>query len=169
MGVPVISVQRIVARSAMIVARTSQSSCRALVLGRVTISHHKGDKRKCHDNDEAQVRHDPQWPERLVRGKGEVAVGQSAGHRSSHVIGTILLGIAMWRSRAVPAWAALITIVSQPLHFIAAVILASHALDLVAWGLNAVGFAVAAIVIVRTSDDEWDLPPAAAQVASANG
>jgi len=56
-----------------------------------------------------------------------------------HVLGTVLLGIAMWRSRTVPAWAAALTIVSQPLHFVAAVILTSPALDLVAWGLNAVG------------------------------
>ena len=76
-----------------------------------------------------------------------------------HVLGTVLLGIAMWRSRAVPRWAAVATIVSQPLHFVAAVIVGSPSLDFVAWGLNAVGFAVAARAIVRCSDDEWDLPP----------
>lgn len=47
-----------------------------------------------------------------------------------HVIGTVLLGIAMWRSRAVPRWAAAITAVAQPLHFVAAVVIASHPLDL---------------------------------------
>ncbi len=76
-----------------------------------------------------------------------------------HVFGTILLGAAMWCSRRVPRWAAVITVVAQPLHFVAAVVVASHGLDLVAWGLNAVGFAVVAVVVLRTHDDDWDLPP----------
>lgn len=75
-----------------------------------------------------------------------------------HVLGTVLLGIAMWRSRAVPLWAAALTVVSQPLHFVAAVILPNPSLDLFAWGLNAVGFAVAALAILRLSDDDWELP-----------
>jgi hypothetical protein len=76
-----------------------------------------------------------------------------------HVGGTILLGTALWRTRAVPRWAAMITIISQPLHFTAAVILASHSLDLLAWSLNGIGFAVAALAILRLPVDEWDLPP----------
>jgi hypothetical protein len=66
-----------------------------------------------------------------------------------HVVGTSLFGIAMWRSRAVPRWAAVATTISQPIHFVAAVILASHALDLVGWGLTAVGFAAAAVAFRR--------------------
>ena len=76
-----------------------------------------------------------------------------------HVVGTILLGVALWRSRAVPRWAALITIISQPLHFTAAVLVGSHPLDLVAWSLNGIGFAVAALAILRLPADDWDLPP----------
>jgi hypothetical protein len=64
-----------------------------------------------------------------------------------HVVGTVLLGLAMWRSRTVPRWAAAVTVIAQPLHFVAAVIVASHPLDLVAWGLNAVGFAAAGLAI----------------------
>ena len=75
-----------------------------------------------------------------------------------HVIGTIILGVALWRSRRIPRWAALLTIVSQPLHVVAAVVLASPQLDLVAWGMNAIGFAAAAVAILRTADHEWDLP-----------
>ncbi len=67
-----------------------------------------------------------------------------------HVLGTVLLGVAMLRSRCVPAWAAVITIVSQPLHFVAAVIAPNHTLDGVAWGLNAIGFAVAAVAVSRS-------------------
>lgn len=77
-----------------------------------------------------------------------------------HVIGTIVLGVALWRSHRVPRWAALLTIVSQPLHVVAAVVLASPPLDFLAWGMNAIGFATAAVAILRTPDDQWDLPPA---------
>ena len=63
-----------------------------------------------------------------------------------HVIGTVLLGLAMWASKAVPRWAAVLTMISQPLHFVAAVIVTSHPLDLAAWGMQAVGFVVAAYV-----------------------
>ena len=75
-----------------------------------------------------------------------------------HVTGTVLLGAAMWHSRTVPRWAALVTALSQPLHFIAAVIVVSPSLDLIAWGMNAAGFAVAAGAVLRLPDDEWDLP-----------
>jgi hypothetical protein len=61
-----------------------------------------------------------------------------------HVLGTVLLGLALWR--AVPRWAALLVVVSQPLHFLAAVVLGSHVLDAVAWALAAVGFAVTVAV-----------------------
>jgi hypothetical protein len=74
-----------------------------------------------------------------------------------HVLGTVLLGAALWRSRAVPRWAAACVVAAQPVHVVAAVVLGSHALDLVGWGLNAVGFAVAASVIARTDDEAWDL------------
>ena len=72
-----------------------------------------------------------------------------------HVLGTVLLGCALWRGNAVPRVVSLAIMVSQPLHFVAAVILSSHGLDLFAWGLNAVGFAVIAAVVLRMSDEEW--------------
>ncbi len=76
-----------------------------------------------------------------------------------HVLGTILLGIGMLRGRVVPAWAAVATIVAQPIHFVAAVVLPSHPLDLLGWGLNAVGFAALSIALLRLSDDEWAPAP----------
>jgi hypothetical protein len=76
-----------------------------------------------------------------------------------HVVGTILLGVALLRSGVIPTWAAWATIIAQPLHFIAAVVVGSHPLDLVAWGLNAVGFAMVSLVILRMSDDTWSRPP----------
>ncbi len=78
-----------------------------------------------------------------------------------HVVGTVVLGVALWRSGTVPRWAAVLTVVAQPLHFSAAVLFGSPALDLVAWGLNVAGFAAAAMAIIRLSNDAWDLGPAA--------
>jgi hypothetical protein len=76
-----------------------------------------------------------------------------------HVIGTVLLGFALLRSRTVPAWAAIVTAVAQPLHFVALVIVGSRELDFAAWAANGVAFAVVGYAIVRTPDDEWELPP----------
>ncbi|MGH3456975.1 hypothetical protein [Aeromicrobium sp.] len=76
-----------------------------------------------------------------------------------HVIGTVLLGIALLRVRAVPTWAAVVTMIAQPAHFVAFVILGSPALDAAAWAANGLAFAVVGVAILRTPDDEWDLPP----------
>ncbi|MGW6278730.1 hypothetical protein [Kribbella sp. NPDC055071] len=76
-----------------------------------------------------------------------------------HVLGTILIGVAMWRSRIVARWAAVAVLVSQPIHFIAAIIIPNHTLDLIGWGLQAVGYAVVALAILRMSNDEWQPLP----------
>jgi hypothetical protein len=68
-----------------------------------------------------------------------------------HIVGLALLGIALWRGRIVPAWAALMIAISQPLHFVFAVIAPVHALDGLAWALTAIGFAAAAVVLMRKS------------------
>jgi hypothetical protein len=61
-----------------------------------------------------------------------------------HVVGTVLLGVALLRSGRIPAWAAWAVAVSQPLHFVAAVVLGSPQLDFAAWSLTALGMAVVA-------------------------
>jgi hypothetical protein len=66
-----------------------------------------------------------------------------------HIAGLVLLAVALWRGRVVPAWAALLLGASQILHFVFAVIAPVHALDSCAWALTAVGFAVAAIALIR--------------------
>jgi hypothetical protein len=68
---------------------------------------------------------------------------------AGHVLGLILIGIALWRGRAMPAWAAAAIAVSQVLHVIFAIVVPVHAVDGLAWCLAAVGFAVAASVLVR--------------------
>lgn len=75
-----------------------------------------------------------------------------------HIVGAILLGLALWDS--IPRWAALILIVSQPLHFVAFVVLQNRYLDVASWGLTALALLVCAVTVLRTPDDEWDLPPA---------
>lgn len=80
-----------------------------------------------------------------------------------HVLGTILLGVGMLRGRVVPTWAAVATIVAQPVHFVAAVIVSSQTLDLLGWGLNAVGFAALSFAILRLEDDEWAPAPRPSQ------
>ena len=96
--------------------------------------------------DDAAASYEALHPSVLVAG-GIFVVG--------HVLGTVLLGCALWRVPGFPRWAALAVAVSQPLHFVAAVIVGSHGLDLFAWGLNAAGFAVVGITILRMSDEQW--------------
>ena len=50
--------------------------------------------------------------------------------------------------------------ISQPIHFLAFVVLQNQYVDAVAGlGLTAVGFAVVAVALLRTRDDDWDLSP----------
>lgn len=93
---------------------------------------------------------------------GHPATDVSAGvFVIGHVLGTVLLGLALWRSGMVPRWVAMATVAAQPLHFVAAVVVGSPTLDLLAWGLNAVAFAACSVAMLRLPDDEWDLAPAA--------
>ena len=66
-----------------------------------------------------------------------------------HVVGTVLLGIALLRSRRVPAVLAWMLTVSQPLHFVALVVVGVQALDATAWALTAIGMGAAAWALVR--------------------
>ncbi|MGH3765304.1 MAG: hypothetical protein ACRDTX_09165 [Pseudonocardiaceae bacterium] len=67
---------------------------------------------------------------------------------AGHILGGILLGIALWR--VVPAWAAVALTISQPLHLVFAVFVPNHVLDGVAWALTAVGFAAAALAWAKS-------------------
>jgi hypothetical protein len=80
---------------------------------------------------------------------------------AGHIVGTVLLGLALWRASVVPRWAAIAVVVSQPLHFVAFVIVGSQPLDVVAWGLMGLGFGMAALSVLRTPNDVWDLPAVA--------
>jgi hypothetical protein len=75
-----------------------------------------------------------------------------------HLIGTIILGLALWRSHTVPSWAAIVLAVSQPIH-LASVMLGNRPLDLIGWGGTALGFAAAGWALLRMNNDDFDLPP----------
>lgn len=70
-----------------------------------------------------------------------------ATYVAGHIVGGVLLGVALWG--VVPRWAALALIVSQPLHLVFAVIAPNPALDAAAWTLTGVGFAAAAWTTLR--------------------
>lgn len=68
-----------------------------------------------------------------------------------HVVGTVLLGLALLRSRRIPAWVAWVLVVSQPLHFVTTVFLGSPTIDLLAWSMTALAMAVAASALISES------------------
>lgn len=67
-----------------------------------------------------------------------------------HVLGTVLLGIALYRARAVPRVIALLLTVAQPLHFVAFVVLQNTYLDVAAAWLTAIGFGAAGLSLLRS-------------------
>lgn len=88
---------------------------------------------------------DPQTVGGLVAGSHPTMAVAEVVFVLGHLVGTVLLGAALWRTRAVPVWAAVLTTFSQPLHLVAAIFLLSRPLDLVAWTMTAVGFAAAGL------------------------
>jgi hypothetical protein len=77
-----------------------------------------------------------------------------------HVLGAILMGLALRGSIPTVGWVAMI--LSQPGHVFAFVVFPSPVMDALAWGLMAMAFAICAVTVLRTPDDEWDLPPLSA-------
>jgi hypothetical protein len=74
-----------------------------------------------------------------------------------HLTGTVVLGIALFRSHVVPQWIALALAVSQPIHLLS-VMTGNRPLDLLGWGSTALGFAAAGWVLLHTRNDDFDLP-----------
>jgi hypothetical protein len=73
-----------------------------------------------------------------------------------HIMGTLLLGIAVLRTRLAPAPVAV-----AASHFVhlGAIIAGPPWLDLLAWLATAAGMAFLARRVLATPDDAWDLPP----------
>jgi hypothetical protein len=68
-----------------------------------------------------------------------------------HILGTVLLGAALWRARAVPRWAAGGIAVSMPLHLVT-VLAGFRVGDVAAWLLLLAGFAACARVVIGGSE-----------------
>jgi hypothetical protein len=75
-----------------------------------------------------------------------------------HLVGTVLLGVALWRSHAVHWAFAVALTVSQPIHLVSAMT-GNHPLDLLGWGFTAVGFGAAGWRLLHTPNDQFDLAP----------
>jgi hypothetical protein len=74
-----------------------------------------------------------------------------------HILGAILMGLALRGSIPTVGWLAML--LTTPVHVLAFVVLQMPALDMAAWLLMTVAFACCAFTIIRTPNDEWDLPP----------
>jgi hypothetical protein len=74
-----------------------------------------------------------------------------------HIFGAILMGLALRGSIATVGWLAML--LTTPVHVLAFVVLQMPALDMAAWLLMTLAFVCCAIKIIKTPNDEWDLPP----------
>lgn len=67
-----------------------------------------------------------------------------------HLVGTVLLGVVMLRGRLAPLIVSIAMIISQPLHLVS-IFAGLSLLDLVAWGLTALGMGFLAVRYVRVT------------------
>jgi hypothetical protein len=74
-----------------------------------------------------------------------------------HVLGAILMGLALRGSIATIGWLAML--LTTPMHVLAFVVLQMPALDLAAWLLMTLAFVCCAVKIIKIPNDDWDLPP----------
>lgn len=80
------------------------------------------------------------------------------GFVAGHVIGMLVLGIGLWRSRVAPAWVGLF-VAFLPLVHVGARLIGPVA-DGVVYALLTVAMGYLAVVLVRMRDEDWDLAPA---------
>lgn len=89
-----------------------------------------------------------------------IAAVSGVGWVVGHILGMVLLGIALVRAGVLSRWAGALLIASQPVHFISAVVVPSRLLDVtLGWGATTVGIALVSLALLRMTDDEFDLPP----------
>ena len=60
---------------------------------------------------------------------------------------------------SIPTLGWLAMLLTTPAHVVAFVVLQTPVLDMAAWMLMALSFVYCAVAILRTTNDEWDLPP----------
>lgn len=79
-----------------------------------------------------------------------------------HELGTLLLGVALARTRVVPLWAAAAVVIGIAMHPIS-VVMGSRLLDVLAYALVTAGCVAAARAVLCSPNDAWDLPPLSAR------
>ena len=84
-----------------------------------------------------------------------------------HIIGAILMGLALRGSIPTLGWLAML--LTTPAHVVAFVVLQMPVVDMAAWLLMTISFAYCAAVIIKTPDDEWDLPPIGSGLSIGSG
>ncbi len=109
-----------------------------------------GGKLPVEQRDGAAVVIDKMWAEGLAGVSTAVFV-------IGHVFGAILMAFALRGSIPTLGWLAML--LTTPAHVVAFVVLHTPVLDMAAWMLMALSFAYCAVAILRTTNDEWDLPP----------
>jgi hypothetical protein len=76
-----------------------------------------------------------------------------------HILGMVVIAIALRRARILPLWAAILLGLSQPMHLVAAIIVPSRWLDVFGgWGMTALICGYVALQVLRTRNEDWDLP-----------
>jgi hypothetical protein len=73
-------------------------------------------------------------------------------------VGRVALGVLLWRVRLAPRWMAAAMLLATPVEFIL-VSTVGNIGPVLAYALTAIGFASASVVLLRMSNDEFDLPP----------
>ena len=73
-----------------------------------------------------------------------------------HLLGMLILGVALWRSRVVPLWAALLVGLAPIGHLF--VHSAGRLPNAFAYALMTAGMGAAALALLRVANEEWDLP-----------
>ena len=76
-----------------------------------------------------------------------------------HILGMVIAAIALRRARILPLWAAILLGLSQPLHLVAAIIVPSRWLGVFGgWGMTTLICGYVALQVLRTRNEDWDLP-----------
>jgi len=75
-----------------------------------------------------------------------------------HLVGMLLLGVALWRARAVPRWAAALVGLAPVAHLVVHDL--SGVVDAAAFALFAIGMAACAVTLARTPEPPAEIPVA---------
>jgi hypothetical protein len=77
------------------------------------------------------------------------------------LFGRILLGVLLWRSRIAPRWMSVALMLAGPVDvFGPNELVVRNGAGALSWLLTAVGFAAASLALLRTRNDDFDLPAA---------